>query len=154
MQRGISPEVFVIFLHDLVADAGLAVVESLDVAGGDYLHQVLVALVVLGQQYEVVVFAVLVILEVMVVVLGYVCLAAQNGLDIGVFLADVEELLHTIHVAVVRDCQTRHLELVRTGEELLYVGHPIEDGILRMDVKGYETCHLTSLPCRSRAAGR
>ena len=151
---GGADEALVVFLDHLVAHARLAVIHPLDVAGGDYLHQVLVALVVLGQQDEVVVFAVLVILEVMVVMLGYVGLAAQDRLDIGVFLADVEELLHTIHVAVVRDCQTRHLELVRTGEELLYVGHPIEDGILRMDVKGYETCHLTSLPCRSRAAGR
>ena len=71
--------------------------------------------------------------------LGDVRLAAQDGLDIRVFMADVEELLHAIHVAVVRDCQTRHLELVRTREELLYVGHSIEDGVFRMDVKGYET---------------
>ena len=151
---GRADEPFVVFLDHLVAHARLAVIHSLDVAGGDYLHQVLVALIVLGQQDEVVVFAVLAIFEVMVVMLGYVGLAAQDWLDVGVFLADVEELLHTIHVAVVRDCQTRHLELVRTGEELLYVGHPIEDGILGMDVKGYETSHLTSLPYRSRAAGR
>ena len=138
---GGADEPLVILFQHLMTDARLVVVHALDVAGGDYLHEVLVSLIVLGQEDEVVVPAVVVILEAVVVVAGDVGLAAQDGLDVGVFLADVEELLHTIHVAVVRDCQTRHLELIRTCEQLLYVGHPIQDGILRMDVKGYETGH-------------
>ena len=142
---GGADQAFVVFFQHFVAHAGLVVVHALDVAGGHYLHQVLVAGVVLGQKDEVIVLAVVVVLEAVVVVLGDVRLAAQDGLDVRVFLADVEELLHAIHVAVVRDCQTRHLELVRTREELLYVGHSIEDGILGMDVKGYETCHRTKL---------
>ena len=138
---GGTGEPFVIFLQHLVADAGFVVVHSLGVADGYYLHQVLVAGVVLGQKDEVVVFAVVVVLEVVVVVAGDVCLAAQDGLDVGVLLAGVEELLDSVHVAVVGDGQAGHLELVRACEELLDVGHAIKYGIFGMYVQGNETCH-------------
>ena len=138
---GGTDEPFVIFLQHLVADAGFVVVHSLGVANRYYLHQVLVAGVVLGQKDEVVVFAVVVVLEVVVVVAGDVCLAAQDGLDVGVLLAGVEELLDSVHVAVVGDGQAGHLELVRACEELLDVGHAIKYGIFGMYVQGDETCH-------------
>ena len=58
-----------------------------------------------------VVFLVLVVLEVMVVMLRQIYLAAYHGLDIREFLRYVAEVLHSVHISVVRDGHTRHSQL-------------------------------------------
>ena len=152
---GATDQPFVVALQHLVAHARL-VVHALDVPRGDDLHQVLVALVILGQEDEVVVFLVVVVLEVVVVVLGDVDLAAVDGLDRRVFGRHVAEILHAVQVAVVGDGEARHAELFRAAEELLDVAHPVEDGILGMDVEVYEGHGKTKIhknPRPSKAGG-
>ena len=143
-----------VLLQHLVAHAR-AVVHALDVSRGHDLHQVLVALIILGEQDEVVVFLVVVVLEAVVVVLRDVDLAAEDGLDVRVLLGHVAEVLDAVHVAVVRDGEARHAELLRAPEELLDVAHPVEDGVLGVDVKVYEGHDSTKINKNPRpSAGR
>ena len=144
---GAAHKVCGVFLYDLVRNAG-AVVEALYVRGGHYLHQILVAVVVLGQQYQMVVFAVLLVVDA-VVVLGHIHLAAHYGLDFREFLCNVQEVLYTIHIAVVSDGQARHTQFRSPLEELGDIGHSIQDGVLRMDVKMDER-HNTKLQKNAR----
>ena len=65
-------------------------------------------------------------------------LAAEDRLHVRVLLRHVGEVLDAAHVAVVGDGQARHAQLLRPAEELLDVAHPVEDGVLGMDVKMYE----------------
>ena len=74
-----------------------------------------------------------------VVPLGDVNLAADDGLHVGVLLGILEELLYAVHVAVIRDGKRRHSQLIGPVKEVLYGGLSIQDGVLGMDVKVYET---------------
>ena len=141
---GAADQVLVVFLDDFVAHAGLAVVHALDVAGRDNLHQVLVPVVVLGQEDEMVVLAVGVVLELVVIVLGDIDLAADDGLDRRVLLGEFVELLDAVHVAMVRDGQAGHSHFLGAVEQVLDGRHAVEDGVLRMDVKVYEG-HITKV---------
>ena len=144
---GAAYKVCGVLLYDLVRDAG-AVVETLYVRGGHYLHQILVAVVVLGQQDQVIVFAVLLVVDA-VVILGNVHLATHYGLDLREFLGYVQEVLHAVHIAVVRDGQARHSQFRSPLEELGNIGHSIQDGVLGMDVKMDER-HNTKLQKNAR----
>ena len=121
---------------------------------GHDLHQVLVAVVVFGQEDEVVEFLVVVVLEVVVVVLRHVDLAAEDRLHVRVLLGNVAEVLDTVHVAVVRDGQAGHAEFLRTAEELLDIAHSVEDGVLRMDVQMYEGHGCTNINKNPRPSVR
>ena len=121
-----ADEVLVVLLYHLVAHPR-AVVVALDVAYGNDLHKVPVALVVLCQKYEVVVLLVVVVLELVVVVAGDVDFAAYDGLDIRELFGDVAEVLDTVHVTVVGDGEAGHPELLGTGEKLLYVAQSVKD---------------------------
>ncbi len=132
-----ADEPFVVLLDDLVAHPWL-VVHALDVAGGHYLHQVPVAGRVLGQQNQVIVLLVRVVLGLVVVVAGDVDFAAQNRLDRRVLPGHVEKVLDAVHVAVVGDCEARHAQLLGPPEELLDIAHSVQDGVLRVDMKMYE----------------
>ena len=109
-------------------------------------HQVPIAFVVLGQQGQVVVPAMVVVLEPMVIVTGHIDLAADDGLDDGLLVrteirlvvGELEELLHAIHVAVVGDGQSRHPELPGPLKQLPDIGKTVKNRILRVDVKVYE----------------
>ena len=85
----------------------------------DYLHQVLVPVVVLGQQYQVVIFPVVLVLYGMIVFRD-VYLASYDGLDFRVFSGVFEKFLHPVHVPVVSDGQSRHSELFRSLEQFFY----------------------------------
>ena len=151
---GAADEVFVVALQHLVAHARL-VVHALDVSGGHDLHEVLVAVVVLGEQDEVVVLLVVVVLEVVVVVLRDVDLAAEDGLDVRMLLGHVAEVLDAVHVAVVGDGEAGHAQFFGPAEELLDVAHPVEDGVLGMDVQVYEGHGCTKIHKNPRpSAGR
>ena len=139
-----ADEVLVVFLHNLVAHTRLVVVFSFDMAGGDNLHQVLVAVVVLGQQDEMIVFAVLGVFDTVVVPLGHINLTADNGFYAGMFFGIFEELLHPVHIAVVGDGQAGHTHLLGAVEEMLDGTLPIENRVLRVNVQVYE-CHSTKI---------
>ena len=128
-------ESFGILLHDLMADARLLVVFTLDMTGRNDLHEVLVAVVVLCQEDEVVVASVVLVLELVVVVLGHIDLAADDRLDLGELLRHLEKLLDTIHVSMVCDGQGRHFELFCTRKEVTDSRLAVKDGILCMYVK-------------------
>ena len=113
---------------------GLVVVFAFYVSGGYYLYQVLVAFIVLGQEDEVIVSPVLVVLQPVVVMARDIDLAADDGLHRRVLRGKLEELLDTVHVAVVGDGQGRHAELFRTLEQLGDGGESVKDGVLGMDV--------------------
>ena len=130
---GAADKVLVVLLQDFVADPR-TIVHTLDMGDRDYLHQVLVAVVVLCEKDEVVIGPVCLVLE-LVVSYRDIYLTADDRLDIGVFLGEFVELLYSIHVAMVGDGQGRHSELLRTVEQILDRGLSVEDGILGMDMK-------------------
>ena len=115
---GAADQIFRIFLHYLVAYPRL-VVHALDMACRDYLHQVLVAVVVLGQEDEMVIFLVVLVLELMVIVSGDIYFAAYDRLYRRMFLRELEEFLHTVHVAVVGDGKTWHTQFFGSVEKIL-----------------------------------
>ena len=108
---GAADQVLCVLLHDLVGYARLFIILSLDVASGHYLHQIPVAVVVLGQQDEVIVSSMVLVLQLMVIVLRHIYLAAYDRLHLRELLRCLEELLHTIHIAVVGYRQSRHTKL-------------------------------------------
>ena len=128
-------ESFGILLHDLMADARLLVVFTLDMTGRNDLHEVLVAVVVLCQEDEVVVSSVVLVLELVVVVLGHIDLAADDRLDLGELLRHLEKLLDAIHVSMVCNGQCWHFELLCACKEVTDSRLAVKDGILCMYVK-------------------
>ena len=123
-----ADKVFMVLLKNLVSYPGF-VVHTLYEACRNNLHEVLVSVVVLCQEDEMVILLVLVVFEPMVVVLGYVHLAANNGLYyqgavrtlVGFVICPAEELLDSVHVTVVCDGQGRHAQLAGAGKKLLYI---------------------------------
>ena len=92
-----------------------------------------------------VVLLVVVVLEVVVIVLRDIDLAAEDRLHVRMLLRHVGEVLDAVHIAVVGDGQARHFQLLRPAEELLDVAHPVEDGVLGMDVQMYEGHGCTNI---------
>ena len=124
-----------IFLHDLMGYPRLVIVLSFDVTGRYYLHQILVALIVLGEQDQVVISLVVLVLELVVVVSGDIDLASYDWLDLRIFLRNLQKFLHAVHVSMVGDGQCRHAELFRSFKKTAYRGLTVKDGILCVDVK-------------------
>ena len=137
---GTADQVLMVLLEHLMAHAG-TVVEALDMARGDDLHEVLVAVVVLRQQDQVIIP----LLLHPMVALGHVDLAADDGLHVRMLLRILEEFLHPVHVAVVRNGEAGHPEFLGPVEQVLDGRLSVEDGILGMDVKVYESHGATSL---------
>ena len=88
------------------------IIHSLDVSCGDNLHQVLVSVIVLGKQDKVVITFFLQ----PVVTLGYVDFASDDRFHARMFGRELEELLHSVHVAVVRYRKTGHAKFFRPVE--------------------------------------
>ena len=138
---GAADQVFVVALQDPVRHTGF-VVHTLHVALRTDFHQVPIAVVVLGQQGEMVILPVVVVLEVVVIVTGHIDLASDDGLDnrllvvvqVALVVGEFEELLHAVHVAVVGDGQGGHPQLAGAGEEFPDIGKTVENRILRVDV--------------------
>ena len=130
-----------VLLDYLVGHAGLVVILALDMADRDDLHKVAVARGILGQEDEMVVCPMVGVLELMVVVPRDVHLAADDGLDLVatvfvlVLSGHLEELLHAVHITVVRDGDRGHIQLYGALEKLPHIGESVEDGVLGVDVK-------------------
>ena len=123
-----------IFFHYLMGNPR-SVVHTLDMSAGDNLHQVLVPVIILRKQDKVIVVFVLRILQLVVVVLRDIDFAAYDRLYPGMFLGELEELLHSVHVAMVRDGDTRHSEFFSTVEQGFNGRKSVSDRVLRMDMK-------------------
>ena len=125
-----ADESLVVLLQHLVADPG-AVIHTLDVRRGNDLHQVLVPLQVLRQKDQVIVP----LLLHAVVPHRHVRLASDDGLDPRMLLRELEELLDTEHVAVVRDGQAGLAQLLGPVEQVFNGRLTVQDGILGMYVQ-------------------
>ena len=133
--RRAADEVTAVLLDDLVGHTGLVIVLALDVPDRDDLHEVLVPLIILREEDEVIVFLVLRVLQPVVIVARHVYLAADHGLHRRELLRRIAEVLHPVHVPVVRDREAGHAQLAGALEEFRDIGHSIEDGVLGMDVQ-------------------
>ena len=111
------------------------IIHSLDVSCGDNLHQVLVSVIVLGKQDKMVISFFLQ----PVVSLGYVDFASDDRFHARMFGCKLEELLHTVHVAVVRDRKTRHAKFFSPVEQVFYGRLAVKNRVLCMDVKVYKS---------------
>ena len=148
---GGADEPLVVLLQDFMVHARL-VVHALELPQRDDLHQVPVPVVVLGQEDEVVVLAVVVVLEGVVVVLRDIDLAADDRLDPGMLRRILEELLDAEHVAVVRDGKAGHAELFGAVEQVLDRRLSVEDGVLGMYVQVDES-HISGGVSRPAVRG-
>ena len=137
---GTADESLAVLFHQFVGDTGL-VVEALGVSRGNEFHQVPVTGRVLCKQDQVIVFAVVAVLEMMVVVLRDIDLAAQDGLDARMLFCTVEELLDAVHVPVVGDGHGIHSKFFHPVKKFLDGRKTVQDGILCMNVEMYELCH-------------
>ena len=143
---GTADQILVVLLDDLVGDPRLAVIETFDVTLRHDLHQVFVAVEVLGQQDEVIIGFVLAVLDLRVVVACHIDLAPDDRLDlempgslVHMLACELEELLDTVHVAVIRDGQGRHPHLLGPVEQGRDGGESVKNRILRVDVKVYKS---------------
>ena len=140
--RRTAYQVFVVLLKYLMGHAGL-IIETVYEAFRADLHEVLVAVVVFGQKYEVVVVLVLVVFEAVVVVPGHIHFTTHQRLhqrlavraEVGLVPGPLEELLDTVHVAMVGDGNGGHPELAGPGEQSFYVGQTIQYRVLCVNVQ-------------------
>ena len=132
--RRAADEVRGILLNDLVRHSR-TVVHTFYMPGGHDFHQVLVSVVVLGEQNQMVVALVLGILEPVVVMRGHIYLASYDRLYPRMFLGKFIELLDTVHVPMVSDGDSRHSEFLRPVKKGLDGRKTISDGILGMYMK-------------------
>ena len=75
------------------------------------------------------------IFQSMVIVLCHVYLASYDRLYPGMFLGELVEFLDTVHIAMVRDGNSRHPEFLCSVEKGFYGRKSVSDRVLRMDVK-------------------
>ena len=118
-----------------MAHPGLVVIHALDMPGGHYFHEILVPGIVLCQENQMKISAVVVILQVMVVMACYVYLTAYDRLHRRMLLRYVEKFLHPVHIAVIGDCYSRHIQFFGPVEQFFDVRHAVENGIFCMYVK-------------------
>ena len=143
-----ADQVFVVLLHHFMAYPGTIII-ALDMPGGDYLHQVFITCVILRKKNEVIVALMVVVLKVVVVVPCDVDLAAHYGLydevsvgiSVGLVLRPAEKLLHSEHIAMVRDGKCGHTQFSRAREQFLDARQTVKNTILGVQVKVYE-CHI------------
>ena len=64
---------------------------------------------------------------------GDVDLAAQNRLNSG-FPGGAVKVNHSVHDAVIGDCQTVHAQLLRPRHQFLYLGRRVQQAVFCMDV--------------------
>ena len=118
-----------------MADARFFIILSFDMPRRDNLHQILVAVVVLGQKNKMEICPVVLVLEFMVIMLGHIHLASDDRLNLRILLRHLQELLHTIHVSMVGDGKCRHSELACTLKKAGNRRLTVKNRILCMDMK-------------------
>ena len=133
-------EPLVVFLEHLERGAR-TVVEAVDRGLGDEVHEVSVALVVLGEQDHVVELGALVARERGVG--REVDLAADDGLDARLDGGKVE-LRAAVHVAVVGDGDGGHAELLGALAQRPQAGATVEQRVLRVVVEMHEGAGVTA----------
>ncbi len=130
-----TDEAAVILPQNLLVDAG-PVIEPVDKACGDDLHEVLVALVGLREEDQVVValFISAALAAVEAAPRRDIDLTAQDRFDAGRrrLLVEVDA---AVHDAVVRDGRGVHPELFHLGDIFLYFVRAVQERVLRVDVK-------------------
>ena len=126
--------------EQLLVDARL-VIEALGVAGRDQLDQVLEALLVLGEQHEVVGGLAGRAALVAAIAGRDVDLAAEDRLDAALARRVVKDDRRE-HVAVLGDGERRHLELLRLIEQLVDAAGAVEQRELGVQVKVDEVMHI------------
>ena len=124
-----------VLLYDFVTDTRLVIVFSLDMSCRDDLHQVLVAIVVLGQQNKVIIASVILVLELVIIVSGHIYLTSDDRLDLRILFRHFQELLHSVHVTMVGDSKCGHSKLFCALEKACNRGLTVKDRILCMDMK-------------------
>ena len=82
--------------------------------GGNNLHQILIAFIVLCQKDEVVIFPMVIVLQFVVIVPCHIYLTSQNGFHTWVFSGEFHKLLDAKHIAVVSDGKGRHPKFLGT----------------------------------------
>ena len=122
-----------IFLDDFVRNPRF-VIHALQMACGHDFHEVFVTVVVLGQKNKVVISFLLY----PVVSFRYIDFTSDDRFYRRMLGCVFEELLYTIHVAMVRYGQTWHAEFLGSVEQILNRRLSVENRILSMDVKVYE----------------
>ena len=149
-----ADKVFVVLFQHFVAHPR-ARIETFYMPRRDYLHQVLVAVVVLGQKDQVVVLVVLLVFDFVVIVPGDVNLAAYDGFDGREACGYVTEILDTEHVAVVGDGKPPLAEFFGALKKGFDVAQSVKDGVLGMDVKVCKRhsakIHKNARPLKGRA---
>jgi hypothetical protein len=123
-----ADEAFGVLLKELFIDAGL-VVETVEVAGGDELDEIAVAVLILGEEDEVVVAA-----GVGFVVVDDVEFAADDRVDAFGF-GGVVELDATEEIAVIGHGNGGHLLLGCDVHELLDFAGAVEERVVGMAVE-------------------
>ena len=139
---GGADEILVILFNDFVRDPR-SVVHSLDMRSGYNLHQILVSVIVLGEENEVIISSVSLVLE-LVVELGNIYLTADYGLYGRMLPGELEELLYAVHVAVVGDRQCRHPQRLGFLEQFVNGRETVQNRVLGMYVKMYERHCISS----------
>ena len=143
--RGTDDALAVLLQHGI--GGARLVVEVVDVRFADEVHQIVVALVVLGQQHHVVQLGLAFLLQ--LVVGGEVDFAAKDGLDLlARFLfqghAGIFEFGHATHNAVVGNGNGRHAQISRTLDHGFYLCGAVEQGIFRVIVQMNKRHNQTS----------
>ncbi len=116
-------QILVIFLQHFVRHSWLAIIKTIRVSFRHDFHQVLIAIVVLGEQDQVIVALTFLM---MIVVPRDINLATDDWLHlviaIGIFMlsGEFQELFHSIHIAMVRYGQGRHAHLFCSVEQGFY----------------------------------
>ena len=64
---------------------------------------------------------------------GHIHLAAQHGIDPGIFAGTIK-VDHAVHNAVVGDSGRSHTEFLDAGDIFFYLVRPIKERILRVGV--------------------
>ena len=134
-----ADQAFRMLRQQLLVDARL-VVEAFGVTRRDELDEVLEALLVLGEQHEVVRRLTGRAALVAAIAGRDVDLAAEDRIDAALPRRIVKDDGRE-HVAVLGDGQRRHLELLRLVEQLVDAARAIQQGKLGVQVQVYELRH-------------
>ena len=106
--------------NDFMTYSRLTIVQSLDVSCRTYLHKVLVAGVILGEKYEMVVASVIGILELVVIVSCDIYLTSDDRLYLRELLGHLQEFLDTVHVTVIGNGKCGHSKLLCPFKKAAY----------------------------------
>ena len=121
------------FREQFLVDPRL-VMESVEMRGGDQLHQISVAGLVLRQQGEMIGGIALVRRAVLHLARRHVRLATDDRFDPG-FLGFLVKVDRAVEIAVVRNRDGRHAQRLRFFHQLFHPHRPIEEGVFGVEME-------------------